>query len=108
MTPGTHLTITAMANADATAQSWTLTCDPAGGTHPNPEQACETLAAAKNPFAPVPADMACTEIWGGPQTATVTGTYRGQPVSASYNRTNGCEIARWDAIAPVLVIQGGA
>lgn len=105
---GTSLTITVRATADATPQSWTLTCDPAGGTHPDPTSACTALAASDDPFKPVPKDVACTQIYGGPQTATVTGTYKGQPVNATFNRTNGCEIARWDRLVSVLVVQGGA
>ncbi len=104
----TSLTITAKASADAPADTWTLTCDPAGGTHPNADAACAALAAATDPFEPTPKDQACTEIYGGPQTATVTGTFKGQPVNASFSRTNGCEIHRWDSLTPLLVLQGGA
>lgn len=41
-------------------------------------------------------------MYGGPQTATIDGLWRGQRVHASYSRTDGCEIARWEALAPVL------
>ena len=44
--------------------------------------------------------MACTEIYGGDQVALVEGS----GFRAILNRTNGCEIARWDALAPVLEI----
>ncbi|HEY5186626.1 MAG TPA: SSI family serine proteinase inhibitor [Actinomycetes bacterium] len=104
----TQLTVTARMAPTAAAQTWTLTCDPAGGSHPDPTAACAELAAATDPFSPTPADRACTMIYGGAQTATITGTYRGRAVDASYQRSNGCEIARWDAIATVLVIPGGA
>jgi hypothetical protein len=104
----TQLTITARPAPTAAAQTWTLRCDPAGGTHPDPAAACAELAKATDPFSPTPLDRACTMIYGGAQTATITGTYRGHPVDASYERGNGCEIARWDAIATVLVIPGGA
>ncbi len=103
----TRLTVTARESPTAPAQTWTLTCDPAGGNHPDPVAACAALAAAADPFAPTPPDQACTMIDGGPQTATIVGTYRGVSVTASYSRSNGCEIARWDAVAPVLVVQGG-
>ncbi|KWX01619.1 Uncharacterized protein LI90_2651 [Carbonactinospora thermoautotrophica] len=55
-----------------------------------------------NPFAPVPRDTVCTFVYGGPQTATVTGFWNGRSVDANFNRVGGCEIARWDAIAPVI------
>jgi hypothetical protein len=103
----TRLTVTARESPAADAQSWTLACDPADGSHPDPVAACVALAAAADPFSPTPPDQACTMIYGGPQTATIVGTYRGRPVNASYSRGNGCEIARWDAVAPVLVVPGG-
>jgi hypothetical protein len=78
-------------------KSWTLMC-PDGGTLPNPEQACEQLDAVDKPFAPVPKDVSCTEVYGGPQVATVSGTYQGRPVSTTFTRTNGCEIARWNQV----------
>ncbi len=35
----------------------------------------------------------CTQIYGGPQTARVTGTIGGKAVDRRFSRTNGCEIA---------------
>ena len=105
----TRLTVTAKDSPTAVEQTWTLTCDPAGGSHPNPAAACAELAAGRPTRSPPrPPDRACTMIYGGAQTATITGTYRGRTVDASYERSNGCEIARWDAVATVLVIPGGA
>ena len=57
---------------------------------------CDRLSQLDDPFAPVPDNAACTEIFGGPQVARVQGTFRGEPVDARFNRTDGCEIARWD------------
>lgn len=88
-------------------RTFSLTCDPPGGDHPDAADACAELAALEDPFAPVPPNLACTEIYGGPQRAKVTGTYRGEPVTAKFNRTDGCEIARWDAHAELLVVGGG-
>jgi hypothetical protein len=50
-------------------------------------------------FDPVPADLACTQIYGGPDEARVRGTLRGQAIDATFKRTDGCEIARWAAVA---------
>ena len=101
--PASELTITVRAGPDASGETWTLTCDPPGGTHPNPEAACRALEQARrDPFAPVPSGMLCTQVYGGPETATITGTWQNRSVHASYKRTDGCEIARWKAIAAVL------
>lgn len=103
----TSLTIVVTASPDSVEQTYTLVCDPAGGDHPDPAAACRALDRLKDPFAPVPPDTMCTEIYGGPQTATVTGTFRGEPVDAEFSRTDGCQIARWDAHAALLVESGG-
>jgi Subtilisin inhibitor-like len=82
----------------------TLTCDPAGGTHPDPEAACAALAADAAALEPVPPDSACTMIFGGPEEATVTGVVNGAEVDAELSRSNGCELARWDSLTPLLQI----
>jgi hypothetical protein len=46
--------------------------------------------------------MHCTQVYGGPERATIVGTWNGRPVNASYKRTDGCEIARWRKLGPVL------
>jgi hypothetical protein len=53
-------------------------------------------------FAPVPADAGCTQVYGGPQTARVTGRWAGQPVDLQLSRTDGCRIAQWDRLGPLL------
>ncbi len=87
---------------DGESRKATLTCDPNGGTHPDPSQACAALDAHPEALHPVPMDMACTEIYGGDQVALVEGS----GVHAILKRSNGCEIARWDALAPVVEISG--
>jgi hypothetical protein len=77
---------------------WTLRCGPAGGTLPRPQRACRRLLGLRRPFAPVPRGTACTQIYGGPQTARVRGRLRGKRVSASFSRTDGCQISRWDRV----------
>lgn len=102
-----RLTIT-VADSGSPAADGThrLYCAPAGGTHASPQQACDRLdqlaADRRTPFAPVPATMMCTMQYGGPATAHITGVWRGQPVDATFRRTNGCEISRWGALEPVL------
>jgi hypothetical protein len=53
-------------------------------------------------FEPTPGDVACTQQYGGPDEATVTGTFKGSRVDAEFARRNGCEIARWEDAAPLL------
>jgi hypothetical protein len=51
---------------------------------------------------PVPRGRICTQIYGGPQTGRIRGTIEGRSVDARFTRSNGCEIARFDAARPVL------
>ncbi|WP_329400689.1 SSI family serine proteinase inhibitor [Streptomyces melanogenes] len=100
-----HLTVTVKDNED-TDGTYKLDCHPYGGDHPRIQPACDQLDKlttwGKDPFAPVDPDAHCTMIYGGRATAHVTGTWAGRPVDATYNRYGGCEIARWDALVPVL------
>lgn len=81
----------------------TLTCEPPGGDVPAAQQACDQLGAAGTAvFAGVPPDAMCTQQYGGPQTAVVSGSVGGGRVQATFSRVNGCEIARWDALSAVL------
>lgn len=99
---GDTYTVTLAADDTSPPTTWRLECEPAGGDHPDAAAACAAIKAAANPFEPVPADMACTEIYGGPGVATVSGVRQGKRVEARYTRTNGCEISRWDAIGAVI------
>jgi len=99
--PATRLEVQVSAMEGADPQRWTLTCEPVGGDHPDPGTACADLAREGMPFAPLSGDV-CTEIYGGPQTAVVRGTYKGQPVSLELSRTDGCRIAQWDRLGAVL------
>ena len=83
--------------------TWRVSCDPAGGDHPTPDAACRALEErGDTALPPVPKDRMCTQLYGGPETATVSGTWRGRTVLSDFNRTNGCEIARWDALTGLL------
>jgi hypothetical protein len=80
------------------ARTASLTCDPDGGSHPDPAKACDALLQHEDALQPVAGDVACTEIYGGPQLATISGA----DVHATLSRENGCQIARWEALAPVV------
>jgi len=45
---------------------------------------------------------ACTQIYGGPETAHVTGTIDGVKVDRRFSRTNGCEIADFNDAGELL------
>jgi hypothetical protein len=81
----------------------TLRCDPPGGSVPRPAAVCRVVTAAgRAPFRAVPPDTACTEIYGGPAVAIVTGRLDGRQVWARFTRENGCQIGRWQRLVPLL------
>ena len=87
--------------------TWTLRCNPARGSLPRPARACARLAAGgARLFARLPRNIVCTEIYGGPQQARVVGTVNGRRIFATFARSNGCEIDRWQRISPWLVPAG--
>lgn len=99
----TSLTIVYSADEGAEPVTYTLMCDPVGGDHPDAAAVCEALVGIEaETFEPVPPGQACTMIYGGPQRATLKGTIDGAEVEAEFNRSNGCEIARWDAVAALF------
>ncbi|MDI3402666.1 SSI family serine proteinase inhibitor [Streptomyces sp. B-S-A6] len=104
-----HLTVTVSDTGTEEDGTYQLECGrdgSFGGTHHRAEAACERLGQLaeenEDPFAPVPADSLCTMQHGGAGTAHVTGVWQGRPVDASYDRSGGCEIGRWNTMVPVL------
>jgi hypothetical protein len=101
-TASEELVIVAQDGAGKT-QTWRLTCDPPGGTHPDPTAACQALAKnGATALAPVPRGTMCSQVYGGPQTAVVTGTWQGKAVKSRLSLVNGCETKRWKALAGLL------
>ena len=47
--------------------TWTLTCDPTGGDHPDAEQACAAIEGHRSALNPVPKDRMCAQVYGGPR-----------------------------------------
>ena len=116
-TPGqgnAELSITFLASPEAAPQNYTLVCTggvpAAESKHPTAAAACEALKNHPGLLTPAPqkTDQACTMQFGGPETATVTGSVDGTEVNAKFNRTDGCQIAQWDAASVILGASGGA
>lgn len=67
-------------------------------------RACRTarrLAAFLTEAGPPPL-RPCTQIYGGPQTARVTGRIGSRPVDRRLSRSDGCAIADWDRAVGLL------
>jgi hypothetical protein len=84
-------------------QTWTLTCVGfTEGSHPTPQEACDHVAGMAAPFEPLADDVICSQQYGGPETARVLGRWAGEPVDLELSRTDGCRIAQWDSLVPLV------
>lgn len=99
--PKVSLSITVTGSPGSPARHWTLTCDPAGGTHPNPAAACADLLRAKGPFYAQPKGLMCPMIMASARVATIHGTYYGQPVNTTI-RDGGCQLSKWAELGQVF------
>jgi hypothetical protein len=99
--PKVSLNITVSGAPGSTAKHWTLTCEPAGGTHPDPAAACRQLLGVKGPFAPEPKGMECPMILASTKEVTIQGTYLGQPVNTVL-RDGGCTLSRWTELGQLV------
>ncbi len=83
-----------------------LSCgEGATGTVDDPQGVCDRLLAEPDDlWAPIPGDVACTEIYGGPEKVVITGTLRGAPISMEYSRSNGCNIDRYERLIAIGLV----
>lgn len=94
---------------DAPTLSYRITCGDAArveGADLDAEAACSSLADPVVRTRLVdgpPADQMCTEIYGGPDTAGISGTLDGEQVTAEIDRANGCGIHDWDELLADLL-----
>ncbi|MGY2743881.1 SSI family serine proteinase inhibitor [Pseudarthrobacter sp. O4] len=109
-----ELAIMVKPSETGTPANFTLVCrdgvPTAESQHPSAAPACVALKnnAAILSLAPKATDQACTQQYGGPQKATVTGVVDGRPVEASFSLVDGCEINAWNAAKDVLGSAAGA
>ncbi len=76
----------------------TLRCDPASGTHPDPEGACQVLLDAGGDFTKIPEQPGtlCPNVYD-PVTAIASGDYQGGQVVFRHTYSNRCDLARHTA-----------
>lgn len=99
--PGTgNLQITYIPEPGVTPRKADLVC-PASTA--DDTAACEQIESLTPAFDPVPADQVCSQQYGGPEQIVLSGTWAGKPVDTTLTRTNGCEIDRYESLAPVLL-----
>lgn len=119
LTPGpgqgnAELSIMVKPSESGAPTNFTLVCQngvpAAESQHPNAGTACTALRGNPAILSPAPkaTDQACTQQYGGPQQATVSGVVDGKPVEANFSLRDGCEISAWNAAKDVLGSGAGA
>jgi hypothetical protein len=106
--PAARIDLTVVGGTDDDPAAWTrrLVCDADGTTGEgidDPDAACAAVRSGGGRAALFPGtDRMCTQVYGGPEVAVVSGDLEGQPVQATIRRSDGCGIADWEALQAVL------
>jgi hypothetical protein len=89
--PRARLTLTVAGGTPSITQVVELTCDPDGGTHPNPADACAALrdVAGDASLLRMPEDTMCPGIFD-PHTVLLSGVWEGRTISYKGTFANKC------------------
>ncbi|WP_199435087.1 SSI family serine proteinase inhibitor [Qaidamihabitans albus] len=87
--PGSSLVLT-LHPEGGTPRSAVLLCDPASGTHPEAEAACDALEQADGDFARLPTEHRACPMIHAPVRAEAHGTWRGERVHFRTSYSNTC------------------
>lgn len=95
------LTIEKTGGSGSVPQHWTLQCEPAGGSFPDPATACAKLTKLRTIFSPAPRHVMCPMIMADARSYVVSGTFLGQKVHQSIV-DGGCQLSRWSQLNQVF------
>ena len=112
----THLAIEVRRALGLPAEHYVLTCDPPSGTVRDPAGTCRRIAdlAARQTRwfwggssltrPGTDSTALCTQVYGGPEVASIRGRFLGAPVDARLTREDGCTMSSFDATMELLGI----
>lgn len=90
-------------NAKATLKCDESTAEGTGFFESGADEACRNARDLEKLLTtPPPQDRVCTQIYGGPQTARITGSFGAKDVAREISRSNGCDIAEWKQAQALL------
>jgi len=95
------LTIEKTGGSGSAPQHWTLRCEPAGGSFPDPATACAQLTKLRTIFSPAPRHVMCPMIMADARSYIVSGTFLGQKVHQSIV-DGGCQLSRWSQLNKIF------
>lgn len=111
--PSADLQISILADGTNESDHYSLQCNGAQAletsAHPHAADACAWVEKEPKILKQSTPDakIACTEQYGGPAVARVSGTLHGQAVERGFDLANGCSIAQWQSALVLLVLQPG-
>ncbi len=100
-TAAAKASLTIVTTAPGRVHRWTLRCDPAGGTEPDPAAACSQLIAHKTILQPSNVRVMCPMIMANAASYLVYGTWFGRPVHESIV-DGGCDLSRWSQLHQIF------
>lgn len=95
------LNIVLTAGRDTAARHWTLTCEPTGGSYPDPAAACANLLKLRTILNPAPVHVMCPMIMADASSYVVYGTFLGETVHESIP-DGGCSLSRWNELKGIF------
>jgi len=96
------LTIEQTAGPGSVGKRFTLRCEPAGGSFPDPAAICAQLPKLRSILSPQPhRHVMCPMILADARTYVVHGTLLGQQVHESI-ADGGCTLSRWSQLNKIL------
>lgn len=95
------LNIVLTAGRDTPAKRWTLMCEPAGGTYPDPAAACAKMLELRTILNPLPVHVMCPMIMADASSYVVYGTFLGEKVHESIP-DGGCSLSRWNELKGIF------
>lgn len=99
--PQVALTVSFAGPGPGPTGSWTLRCDPPGGTDRDPAAACAALIAKPDLLFPAPVRQECPMIRLDAPAAVIDGTYFGKAVHEQVV-AGGCDLGRWHALRKIF------
>jgi hypothetical protein len=85
----------------AGSEHWTIRCEPASGSIPDPGNACRRLLGQPDIFAPTSHHVMCPQVMTDAPPFLVTGSFRGVPIHDTIV-AGGCSLSKWAALHAIV------
>ena len=100
-TAAAKASLTIVTTAPGSVHTWTLKCDPPGGTKPDAAAACSQLIAHKTILQPSEVKVFCPMIMSNAASFVINGTWFGRHVHETIV-DGGCDLSRWSQMHQIF------